>query len=413
VLLTHDHYKELCSLAASGQGSSSELNELREHLHACAECSSLLGELGQLVAQGLPTIADEVTRVTVPLGMTQRFVARARSEGFVLSVLPDSKSLNSQGGKEGSLARRVFFSFAAAAVILLALWELGIKAVPHGSPERRNTNQTNASNQPTPDIPVDSKDLLARIGDLNRRLQGIQAERDRLTEKIKADESALEFSKRERFELSSRLSVRDNDAAEFLRTQADNHARIARLKDELDALQSESEASRVAAAVEETELNRLRETVERQAEELKEKEQLASAANRAKDLIVARNLHIVDVHDADESGKRQRAFGRIFYTEGQSLVFYAYDLKGPAKLDAKIAFHVWGERLGTGQAVKSLGIFHSDSESDGRWILTFDDPRVLAQINTVFVTVESGKKSITQPSGKKILYAFLGQANHP
>jgi len=33
-------------------------------------------------------------------------------------------------------------------------------------------------------------------------------------------------------------------------------------------------------------------------------------------LVAARNLHIVDVYDADPSGKRQRAFGRVFYTEG-------------------------------------------------------------------------------------------------
>jgi hypothetical protein len=47
-------------------------------------------------------------------------------------------------------------------------------------------------------------------------------------------------------------------------------------------------------------------------------------------------------------------------------------------------------------------------------VLTFDDPRVLAQINSVFVTVEEEKNGITRPKGKKILFAFLGnKANHP
>ena len=60
------------------------------------------------------------------------------------------------------------------------------------------------------------------------------------------------------------------------------------------------------------------------------------------------------------------------------------------------------------QAVRSLGIFHNDDASDGPWMLTFDDPHVLAQINSVFVTLESAKKPIREPRGRRILFAFLG-----
>jgi len=75
---------------------------------------------------------------------------------------------------------------------------------------------------------------------------------------------------------------------------------------------------------------------------------------------------------------------------------------------------VWGERLGSEKPIKSLGVFHTDDASDGRWVLTFDDPNVLAQINSVFVTAESAKKSIREPGGKRILFAFLGdKPNHP
>jgi len=148
---------------------------------------------------------------------------------------------------------------------------------------------------------------------------------------------------------------------------------------------------------------------------LRESEELSAAANQAKDLIVARNLHIVDVHDADERGNRKRAFGRIFYTEGESLIFYAYDLADSNKLNAKIKFCVWGEKLGaTGQPVKTLGIFQPDNENDGRWVLTFNNPHVLAQIDAVFVTVESEKHPVSAPVGRKILYAYLGpNPNHP
>ena len=149
-------------------------------------------------------------------------------------------------------------------------------------------------------------------------------------------------------------------------------------------------------------------------EALGQQQEFAAKAGDVRELVVARNLHIIDVHDRDGDGKSQRAFGRIFYTEGKSLIFYAYDLADPRKVDAKVSFYVWGEHLGAEKPIRSLGIFHNDDVSDGRWVLTFDDPHVLAQIDSVFVTVESSKKAIKEPGGRKILFAFLGdKPNHP
>ena len=166
--------------------------------------------------------------------------------------------------------------------------------------------------------------------------------------------------------------------------------------------------------MQETELRELRSKLADQEAVLNQQEELAARGSDVRDLVVARNLHIIDVHDRDGNGKSQRASGRIFYTEGKSLIFYAYDLADPRRVDAKVSFYVWGERLGAENPIRSLGIFHNDDRNDGRWVLTFDDPRVLAQINSVFVTVESSKKAIKEPGGKRILFAFLGdKPNHP
>jgi hypothetical protein len=43
------------------------------------------------------------------------------------------------------------------------------------------------------------------------------------------------------------------------------------------------------------------------------------------DLMGVRSLHIIDVRDANGAGKNQKFFGRIFYTEGKSLIFYVFD----------------------------------------------------------------------------------------
>jgi hypothetical protein len=132
------------------------------------------------------------------------------------------------------------------------------------------------------------------------------------------------------------------------------------------------------------------------------------------ELVAARNLHIVDVYDAEPDGKRQRAFGRVFYTEGKSLVFYAYDLEGAGQMKANVVFHVWGGKAGVKEVTHSLGILRKDDAGQARWAMTFDDPNVLSQINSVFVTAEASNKHYDSPRGKKVLYAYFGSApNHP
>jgi hypothetical protein len=126
----------------------------------------------------------------------------------------------------------------------------------------------------------------------------------------------------------------------------------------------------------------------------------------------ARNLHIVDVYDSDARLKKQKSFGRIFYTEGKSLIFYAYDLDERKLANASYAFEVWGERLGEPTSVRNLGILYADDKAQKRWALKVNDPQQLAEINSVFVTLQhhDGKN----PLGQRILFAFLGgTANHP
>jgi hypothetical protein len=146
--------------------------------------------------------------------------------------------------------------------------------------------------------------------------------------------------------------------------------------------------------------------------EIAEEHKLLDAGPQVGSLITARNLHIIDVHD-NEGSTRKRAFGRIFYVEGKSLIFYAYDLAAEGA-STKVAFHVWGEQLGGQQKAKNLGVLHVENGADGRWALTFDDPKVLSKIDTVYVTAESGKHVSDEPKGKRILYAFInGTPNHP
>lgn len=145
-----------------------------------------------------------------------------------------------------------------------------------------------------------------------------------------------------------------------------------------------------------------------------DEERQRTVLTNAQNMIVARNLHVLDVRDADEAGRPMRGFGRIFYTEGEKLDFYAYDLDDPGKIATTGSFYVWGEKPGAAQKVVSLGRFHIDSEPDGRWLLRVTDPHLLSQVTSVFVTFEPKSGGVMQPTGRRILTRLLTtEANHP
>src|SRR5580704_7988109 len=113
-LNTHEQYEELCALAASGQASQDELEDLRSHLQTCPSCRSAAYDFNQISAQALSRLAAKRLHCQIPSGMTQRFLARARSEGIELSR--DNLPLTAP------LHRRALFTGIAvvAAVIVVA-----------------------------------------------------------------------------------------------------------------------------------------------------------------------------------------------------------------------------------------------------------------------------------------------------
>jgi hypothetical protein len=118
----------------------------------------------------------------------------------------------------------------------------------------------------------------------------------------------------------------------------------------------------------------------------------------------------------DGSSRTQRPFGRVFYTQGKSLIFYAFDLdREPGVVNAS-AFQVWGQRetpQGEQAPPMNLGILYKDNETNRRWVMRFDEPKQLAEIDAVFVTVEPRGGS-HKPTSKPFLFALLrNEANHP
>jgi hypothetical protein len=404
----HEQYEELCALAASGQASPVELADLKVHLDECPECRALALDFTQVSAQALSQLAAKRLNCRVPTGMTRRFVARARSEGIAMT----------REDVPVTFPRRRYMRLVATGALAAAIL-VGATLVDRRHQISESVSQSALSidhAQPASMAPTAAVAQPGRVveSESDQQQASRQRELNSLRATVQQQENEIRTADANRDALTSRLGVAEQQAAHLESEKEQLASRLVELQSEVEAAKANSRANDVTVELQKNEIRDLQNKLADRETVLAQQEDLLGRGSDVRDLIVARNLHIIDVHDRDGNGKSQRVFGRIFYTEGKSLIFYAYDLADPRTVDAKVTFHVWGERLGAEKPIQNLGVFHSDDVNDGRWVLNFDDSNVLAQINSVFVTVESARKSVKEPGGKRILFAFLGdKPNHP
>jgi hypothetical protein len=93
---------------------------------------------------------------------------------------------------------------------------------------------------------------------------------------------------------------------------------------------------------------------------------------------------------------------------------YAYDLNDSKMQKANYQYGVWAKKEGGDKQVQRLGIFYSDDKAQRRWVFKCNDPKVLTEIDSVFVTLEPTNGDPSHPKGPNRMYAYLrGQPNHP
>ena len=402
----HSHFEELAALEAGGFLSDEELMELREHANDCLECRKAEKEFIDLVRSGLPQTVSPVrefvdrAKTRPDSGIRSRFLQRTRREGIVFS--PGVEGFTRHSG------RRIGLSVAAATAIATAIVALTFYG-PHWRPASRETLQ---ARQQVDQLKRENAALTASLSKLNESLALSQREilslRTELGNAVNTAENLRHNGEQARGE-AERSSSRN---AQLLDEARDQEKLLAQAKDEaarVNQLRLNNEASLAEQLNRITELsNRLRIATAT----LDMERQLAAAGKDVRELMLARELHVIDVHDTDPNGNPSKAFGRVFLTEGKSLTFYAFDLNEERVLDAKRSFQVWAVPEAKKNSSRSLGFLRADAKAQGRWVLKVENPELVKEINSVFVTVEpaAGGK---QPSGQKMLYAYLGEANHP
>ncbi len=405
----HEHFEELCAAVVSGLASAEELRELENHLRNCEECRDRMHDYIQIGAGILAARTGDGGARRPPAGMTDRFVTRAIAEGVPLRqptrLLPTWASRHPLAWT-GTIAAGVLLAFVAIG----NLQRIANLIRP----------QESATVQALPTVPAGGAATIAsqvQTADAAKQLQGelnaALADKERLTEAMAKLNDEVGARTTHESSLAAQIAALQNQLDRARQQSAAKDAQIADLGSQLQRREFASSNQMASLAEGQIQIRNLHEQLDERNATIEQQKQLLAATNQARDLIIARKLHIVDVHDNNGEGERQRAFGRVFYTEGKQIVFYAYDLDSADRLKKQVAFYVWGGRLGDQRVVKNLGVFHCEDVAAGRWVLTFDDPHVLAQINTVFVTAES-KKKVDRPDGRQILFAYLGdKANHP
>jgi hypothetical protein len=441
-MFNHEYFHKLSALAAIGQLSLEEDRELSEHLLECRSCQEIHRDYAYVIQHELPQ-ADKIRwRIKSSMPATSsfpdlrdRFLARARAEGVEFSPQVQQQTRSAATSSvvtmlswRPALVLPVLALFAILAISLYRTSHVPVQkvvavdtrsghlAIENELLQRQvaNLNQTlhEKSEQAgliSNDKSVSDQELRRyqkQLADLTEHSAQLAAE----IKQLKSENAALAEANDEHV---SQLATLTNASKDYASVNQQKDSAINELRARNERLYRERGELLAAEVRLQSQLSKLNDELLEQSASLERERQLMAVTKDVRGLMGARNLHIIDVHDVDRRGTEAKAFGRVFYAEGQSLIFYAFDLPNGALSPAKYMFQAWGQQEAGGRAPRNLGTFEVDDHEQRRWVLKVNDPRLLAGIDSVFVTAES-RGGTDGSHGRKLMYAYLaGQANHP
>jgi TolA-binding protein len=426
----HQKFKELAALAQRGALNDTERLELSRHLRGCASCREASAEYSLIGTQGMPMLAAFYSQSDGAGDWDDRLVRNS----LLARIRDEARAPHLAGGTAKSaevlpigrtfLPRNVVAQWAAVGIAACVLVAVAFGAYRLGGRTRVTALQFQpVSTAQIVSLASDKKaadDLVtlqtAQLSRLQLQLSAGQQEVARLRDALHSAETrsaALASARTEREEEFRRVSEQRDKLASQLR-DAEQAYQLVQV--ELTTLRNEHDRVQLRTTSLESRIDELTASSRDQERRLKDDEQFLSSDRDIRELMGARKLYIADVFDVDSGSRTRKPFGRVFYTQSKSLIFYAFDLDHEPGVKNASAFQVWGQRdaeSGVKNHATNLGILYMDSESNRRWVLRLDDPKQLAEIDAVFVTVEPHGGS-QKPTGKPFLYALLRrEANHP
>jgi hypothetical protein len=429
----HERFKELCALAHADALSIGERFELEEHLRICEPCRevyegyALVSEAG-MAFLGAPGELPPEARNWDNRDSWDKLLSTIQNQRSP-RVLPFQTALPRQGPAGFRVTPVTGWIAGLVAACMIAVIALGAY---HAGARKKLAQQKFSENL----APVKTGDSVsqpkaaqadpssvqrlaaqaAQISNLEASVANEQKELTRLRgasdlAQVRLAQLGKTADGREA-ELRERTEERDRLASQLGETEK----QYQNLQVELTNLRNEHSQTLLRTASLESKLGDLTSANQDQSRRLIDDEQYLVSDRDIRELMGARKLYIADVFDVDSGSRTRKPFGRVFYTQNKSLIFYAFDLDHQPGVRNASAFQVWGQRDSESNGEShpmNLGILYMDSETNRRWVLRLDDPRQLAEIDAVFVTVEPHGGS-QKPTGKPFLYALLRkEANHP
>ena len=435
---SHDEFRELCAISTSGELSDQEQRKLKEHLTGCPECRQTLKEFEAVVDIGIPLLASQLSvehserSARTPAGLSESNPSDSSQVAAPSHVRTDDPGLASDLAEPGFVfahrdrtARKqmnwnyAWFSFAACVLLTIAL---GFYSYRVGKTHIVNMAHT---------VPVAGdtqiEALEGQISDAGREREGLRlqlAQRDTAISELKREIQGQSVSLNEMKDAEAKFakSIQEDEAkkqrvaqeqSELSQKLGSAQASLTKAQSELGMVTEQRSEVEMRAASLEAQIRDLSGELRESELTVGKQEELLAHDRDVRELMGARDLYIAEIYNVAGDGVTQKPYGRVFYTKGKSLIFYAYDLDQQASFKNARTFQAWGQRGPDRRQALNLGIFYEDNAAKKRWVLKFNDPKTLEQIDAVFVTVEPSGGS-TKPSGSPLLFTYLKiEANHP
>jgi len=438
---SHDEYLELSALSVSEVLSPEERRRLDQHLRNCPSCKEFHAQYQALADLGIPAAVTgvEVNRSVHAVRDTEldeseaALFARVDQERRqTTSTLHNRNASECNGapfaGQNGfrhergseidnGMWRAMWWQFAAAILLVFtlgfSLYRVGLRrgaeqadaAAPRAHPESAVDHGEDRAAQGTAALAAirDEKgavaELRAQLNVKTGEIARLKAERAALKQNLASSQSAQEQSQRNADALNHQLATDESDL-----TVLGQRVATAGQLDSVNTLQ---------VAVLREQIDDLKATISDKDKVIAREQELLDHDRDIRDLMGSRDLYVGEVYDVARNGQTEKPFGRVFYTKGKSLIFYAYDLDLQPGIRDSSTFQAWGSRGSDRSDAVSLGIFYEDKAANKCWVLKAENAKALNGIDAVFVTAEPHGGS-SHPSGKPLLYAYLHvEPNHP
>ena len=433
----HDEFLELCAASTTGELSDDERTRLEQHLAVCASCREALRQYESIVSDVIPAIAASDAPETVPA--TDNWSQDKAEKELLDRLAREEKDLNGRPNRGSSPSyfpdrilpfssestwRNVWMLYAAGILLVVAVGFFAYRIGTHRATDVVRAPQPQPSEQqPGPaqssleeqlsDAGHDREVARAEVAQRDKMITDLQRQLARQSAKIgelKAAETQLESNLHAGDATQQDLSEQKTSLAQKLES-AENNSHS--LEEKLDSLAQQSAQDAARAKASEATVHELTEQLQEQRAVVEQRDELLAKDRDIRELMGARDLYMTEIYDVAGTGETRKPYGRLFYTRGKSLIFYAYDLDEQTALKKAATFQAWGRRGPDVERAINLGVFYEDNDTKKRWILKCNDPKTLAQIDGVFVTVEP-KGGSRKPTSKRLLFASLKiEPNHP